>query len=363
MQRFLGTAVRARRCAPSGLALWLGLAVTGPVVALAAGRPDAGVVATSAQPPAPPDVPAVIAAPKGAMLTARLHATGVQIYTCAPSVPGAVPGTVVATPSYAWTLKAPEAALTDAAGALAARHSAGPTWTSVDGSAVVGKKLAQSDAPAADAIPWLLVRATATSGTGIFTGVTFIQRVATSKGKPPASGCDAKSVGAEARVDYTADYAFYKSGAPEQQVLAVGTPAPAFKVVAHDGHTVTLGELKGKYVVLYFYPKDETAGCTKEACEFRDNWSKLQKLGVAVFGVSTQDNASHRAFAEKYKLPFPLLPDEKGELAAKYLVPVDGGKAKRTTYLIGKDGRIAHVWTNVNPVGHAGEILREIGPG
>jgi peroxiredoxin Q/BCP len=363
MRRFLATAVLAPRCALSGLGLWFAFIATGPVDARAAGRPDAGVTAGRVQPPAQPVVPAAIAAPKGALLIARLHATGVQIYNCAASVAGSVPGTAAATPSYAWTLKAPEATLTDAAGALAARHGAGPTWTSVDGSAVVGKKLAQADAPASDAIPWLLVRATSTSGKGIFTGVTFIQRVATSKGKAPASGCDAKSVAAEVRVDYSADYAFYKGGEAEQPVLAVGTPAPTFTVLAHDGHTVVLDALKGKYVVLYFYPKDETSGCTKEACEFRDNWSKLQKLGVAVFGVSTQDNVSHRAFAEKYKLPFRLLPDEKGEIAAKYLVPVDGGKAKRTTYLIGKDGRIAHVWTNVDPVGHAGQILREIGPG
>ena len=227
---------------------------------------------------------------------------------------------------------------------------------------MVGKKIAQFDAPAGDAIPWLLLRATGTSGAGVFSDVTFIQRLATSKGKPPASGCDARTAGAETRASYAADYAFYKGGVAEpQKVLAVGALAPQFEALAHDGHTVALDRLKGRFVVLYFYPKDDTPGCTKEACEFRDNWTKLQKLGVAVFGVSTQDNVSHQAFAQKYRLPFPLLPDGKGELAAKYLVPVDGGKAKRTTYLIGKDGRIVHVWTNVTPVGHAAEILREIG--
>jgi peroxiredoxin Q/BCP len=145
-------------------------------------------------------------------------------------------------------------------------------------------------------------------------------------------------------------------------LLPVGAAAPDFSTVAHDGQKVELSKLKGKYVVLYFYPKDDTTGCTKEACDFRDNWTVLQKKGVAVFGVSTQDNTSHKAFAAKYSLPFPLLPDDKGEIAAKYKVPVVSGYARRITYLIGKDGKIAHVWPSVNPVGHAGEILAQIQP-
>jgi thioredoxin-dependent peroxiredoxin len=149
---------------------------------------------------------------------------------------------------------------------------------------------------------------------------------------------------------------------PAPALLAVGTPAPDFTTVAHDGQKVELSKLKGKWVVLYFYPKDDTTGCTKEACDFRDNWSTLQKRGVAVFGVSTQDNGSHKAFAAKYNLPFPLLPDDKGEIAGKYKVPLMGGLARRITYLIGKDGKIAHVWPAVNPVGHAGEILAQIEP-
>jgi len=146
-------------------------------------------------------------------------------------------------------------------------------------------------------------------------------------------------------------------------LLPVGSPAPNFTSVAHDGKTVELSKLKGKWVVLYFYPKDDTTGCTKEACDFRDNWGALQKKGVAVYGVSTQDNTSHQAFAQKYNLPFPLLPDDKGEIAAKYKVPVVGGVARRITYLIGRDGKIAQVWPTVNPVGHAGQILAQIQPG
>jgi peroxiredoxin Q/BCP len=151
-----------------------------------------------------------------------------------------------------------------------------------------------------------------------------------------------------------------KPPAPEPALLAVGAPAPDFSSEAHTGEKVVLSKLKGKYVVLYWYPKDDTPGCTKEACDFRDNWARLQKSGVAVFGISTQDNASHKAFAEKHKLPFPLLPDEKGDIAKKSGVPVVDGKARRITYLIGKDGKVKHVWPKVTPVGHAGEILAQI---
>jgi thioredoxin-dependent peroxiredoxin len=147
----------------------------------------------------------------------------------------------------------------------------------------------------------------------------------------------------------------------EPALLSIGSPAPHFTATAHDGQKVDLSKLKGKQVVLYFYPKDDTPGCTKQACEIRDAWSQLQKAGILVFGVSTQDNASHKAFAAKYKLPFPLLPDEDGALAAKYKVPVVNGKARRITYLIGKDGKIKWVWPKVNPVGHAAEILSAAG--
>jgi peroxiredoxin Q/BCP len=143
-------------------------------------------------------------------------------------------------------------------------------------------------------------------------------------------------------------------------LLAVGTPAPDFNAVAHDGTPIELTKLRGKYVVLYFYPRDDTPGCTKEACDFRDAWGRLQAAGVLVFGVSTQDNVSHKAFAAKYQLPFPLLPDEKSELAARYHVPVFLGLTRRVTYLIDKDGTIKHVWPNVKPVGHAAEILAQV---
>jgi peroxiredoxin Q/BCP len=144
------------------------------------------------------------------------------------------------------------------------------------------------------------------------------------------------------------------------ELLPVGTAAPGFSVVAHDGSKVDLARLKGRYVVLYFYPMDDTRGCTIEANEFRDSWAEIQKRGVAVFGVSTQENASHQAFAKKYNLPFPLLPDPAGEIAARYKVPVTNGVARRITYLIGKTGKIEHVWPQVTPTGHAAEVLAQI---
>jgi len=143
-------------------------------------------------------------------------------------------------------------------------------------------------------------------------------------------------------------------------LLPVGSQAPDFWGVSYDGKGVTLSKLKGQQVVLYFYPKDDTPGCAKEACEIRDSWSKLQKAGVAVFGVSEQGGASHEAFAKKYKLPFPLLVDEDGDIAARFHVPVVAGKARRITYLIDKDGKIKYVWPNVNPVGHAADILSHV---
>ena len=145
------------------------------------------------------------------------------------------------------------------------------------------------------------------------------------------------------------------------ELLSPGAPAPDFAVTAHDGHRVALAELRGRYVALYFYPKDDTPGCTKEACGFRDAAKPLEEAGVVVLGVSEQGAESHVAFAEKYHLPFPLLPDERGEIAAAYHVPVTVGFAKRVTYLIGKDGRIERVWPSVTPTGHAQEILAAVG--
>lgn len=152
--------------------------------------------------PATPDVPAPIRVPASAKLVEKLHATGAQVYGC-----GATDG------KYGWTLKRPDATLTDAKGAEAAKHGAGPSWTAKDGSTVTGAKVAQADAPAPDAVPWLLLRAASTSGKGRFSQVSFIQRLSTKGGKAPATGCDAAHDGTELRVDYSADYYFYAGGA------------------------------------------------------------------------------------------------------------------------------------------------------
>ena len=170
------------------------------LVGLALFGVEAAGVAAGA--PAAPDVPAPIRVPAGAKLVEKLHATGAQVYGC-----GATDG------KYGWTLKRPDATLTDAKGGEAGKHGAGPSWTATDGSAVTGAKVAQADAPAPDAVPWLLLRAASTSGKGRFSQVSFIQRLSTKGGKAPATGCDAAHAGAELRVDYSADYYFYAGGA------------------------------------------------------------------------------------------------------------------------------------------------------
>jgi peroxiredoxin Q/BCP len=137
---------------------------------------------------------------------------------------------------------------------------------------------------------------------------------------------------------------------------ATGTPAPDFTLPASDGSTVTLSALRGKHVVLYFYPKDDTPGCTTEACSFRDNWHTLEQRGVRVLGISRDSVQSHQKFAEKYGLPFTLLSDEGGEVTEQY--GVWGEKTMYgVTFAIGPDGVIEHVWQKVHPEGHAAEVL------
>jgi peroxiredoxin Q/BCP len=140
-------------------------------------------------------------------------------------------------------------------------------------------------------------------------------------------------------------------------LAAEGSAAPAIDVTAHNGEHVTLTAFKGKPVVLYFYPKDDTPGCTKEASEIRDAWDKLKQTDAVVLGVSTDGAESHVAFANKYQLPFMLLPDNDGVIARAYGVPLTLGKAKRVTFIIDRQGKIAKVFPEVNPSGHAAEIL------
>jgi len=138
--------------------------------------------------------------------------------------------------------------------------------------------------------------------------------------------------------------------------LTTGTVAPDFMVKDTNGNTVSLSTQKGQRVVLYFYPKDDTPGCTKEACSFRDNWDQYLSQGIKVYGVSADDVTSHQAFTAKFNLPFPLLADTDGELAKSYDV-WGGGYAKRVTYVIDAEGVIDQVYTSINTSTHASDIL------
>ncbi|BAY60878.1 alkyl hydroperoxide reductase/ thiol specific antioxidant/ Mal allergen [Calothrix brevissima NIES-22] len=142
--------------------------------------------------------------------------------------------------------------------------------------------------------------------------------------------------------------------------LAVGTDAPAFTAKDTNGNTVSLSDFTGKTVVLYFYPKDDTPGCTKQACSFRDAQAEYQGKDVVVLGVSADDEASHQAFTSKYNLNFPLLADTDKSLITAFDVD-GGGYAKRVTYVIGPDGKIIHVDASVNTATHASDVLATLG--
>jgi peroxiredoxin Q/BCP len=139
--------------------------------------------------------------------------------------------------------------------------------------------------------------------------------------------------------------------------LKPGDPAPDVALTLHDGKVVKLGSLAGKQVLVYFYPKDDTPGCTIEAQGLRDGWADIQAAGLEVYGVSTQDAESHKAFIDKQKLPFPLVVDIDGAVAKAFRVPMRGSFASRQSFLIGKDGKIKQVWLDVDPKEHAAAIL------
>jgi len=150
--------------------------------------------------------------------------------------------------------------------------------------------------------------------------------------------------------------------------LSVGSKAPDFSLPDGSGGTVSLKLLKGKTVILYFYPKDNTPGCTKEACDFRDNIKVIEKKGGVVVGVSADSVASHKKFADKFELPFPLASDEKKELVKKYGVwkekSMYGRKflgIERTTFVIDGGGIITHIFPKVKVGGHVDEILGLMG--
>jgi len=150
----------------------------------------------------------------------------------------------------------------------------------------------------------------------------------------------------------------------KEMKLKEGDLAPGFSATTNGGGRVSLADFKGKNVVLYFYPKDDTPGCTREACAFRDHFAEFQKRGAVVLGVSTDSAKSHDKFAGKYKLPFTLLADEDKKIVEAY--GVWGEKTfmwrkftgtQRVTFLIGPDGRIKKIWPKVKPEEHAAEVL------
>jgi len=136
----------------------------------------------------------------------------------------------------------------------------------------------------------------------------------------------------------------------------VGAPLPDLEAVSQSGERVSLKALSGKPVVVYFYPKDDTPGCTVEAEEIRDAWQELAGTGAVVIGVSVDDAASHRAFAEKYALPFLLAPDPEQRWVSAFGVPLKNGRAARVSFVFGRDGKLAKVFPSVKPQGHAREL-------
>ncbi len=150
--------------------------------------------------------------------------------------------------------------------------------------------------------------------------------------------------------------------ASNANAIKPGADAPAFSAKNQDGKTVNLKDLKGKPVLMFFYPKDDTPGCTKEACNFRDSYTKFKDLGTVILGVSRQDEASHQKFKAKHKLPFDLLVDKDGKLAESFgvsLMPAVGFH-NRQSVLIGPDGKVAKFYNAVDPTQHSDETLKDI---
>jgi thioredoxin-dependent peroxiredoxin len=151
-------------------------------------------------------------------------------------------------------------------------------------------------------------------------------------------------------------------------VVEEGAPAPDFELASDEGETVTLSALRGKPVVLYFSPKDDTPGCTTEACEFRDAYDRFREQGVEILGVSPDTEASHRKFKSKYELPFTLLADPEHRAAEAYGVWKEKrnyGKTymgvERSTFVIDADGKVARAMRGIRPAGHAAKVLETLG--
>ncbi|WP_394845102.1 peroxiredoxin [Pendulispora brunnea] len=144
------------------------------------------------------------------------------------------------------------------------------------------------------------------------------------------------------------------------RAISVGSAPPDFTTKAHDGTTLSLSSLKGKPVVIYFYPKDESPACTKEACSFRDSWNELRKKDAVLIGVSADSEKSHQDFAQHYKLPFLLVSDPQGVIARSFGVSFEGGMADRQTVVIGADGKVKKIYRTVDVSKHATEVAKDL---
>ncbi len=156
----------------------------------------------------------------------------------------------------------------------------------------------------------------------------------------------------------------------EESMVQVGKKAPDFRLPAHDGTEISLKSFRGKRVVLYFYPKDDTPGCTTQACDLRDNHAALQAQGAIVLGVSPDSPSSHEKFRKKYQLNFPLLADEDHQVAEAYGVwkekSMYGRKfwgIERSTFILDEKGLVAEAWRKVKPKGHAERVAETLGAG
>ena len=156
---------------------------------------------------------------------------------------------------------------------------------------------------------------------------------------------------------------FATAGIATAATPAVGQPAPSFKLQDQDGKWHTLADYKGKWVAIYFYPKDDTPGCTTQACSFRDNIFAFNKEGAVILGISVDDVESHKKFAEKHGLPFALLADADKAVAKQYGVLKNYGVAefaRRDTFIVDPEGRVAKHYESVKPDGHSQVVLEDI---
>ena len=151
-----------------------------------------------------------------------------------------------------------------------------------------------------------------------------------------------------------------ESTPPRNERVTVGKHPPDFTAKDQDGKDLHLAALKGKPVVVYFYPKDETPGCTKEACAFRDAWTSLSQKGVVLVGISGDTDESHRAFIKNHDLPFTLVSDPDGKIAELFDVPFHLGFAGRQTFVIGADGNVKKIYRTVDVATHAKEVSDDL---